>query len=167
MMLIAAMAALISFTPLVAAAPQAQEGAISIAFVNPHFPVRVENDARLLTADVNAERAKHGVQMLVRDPALDRFAYAKASEMAARGYFGHTDPDGITFFDRMRAWRWPTAYVAENMAFDRDEEHAQAAFMGSAPHCFNELDPGERRIGVAVVTVASGETFYVEDFSAN
>jgi uncharacterized protein YkwD len=101
----------------------------------------------------------------VRDETLDRFAYAKAVEMAARGYFGHSDPNGITFQDRLRTWKWPTAYAAENIAFDWDEPHAHAAFMNSPPHAQNVLDPNERKIGVAVVTVGRHETFFVENFS--
>ncbi len=101
----------------------------------------------------------------MRDETLDRFAYAKAVEMAARGYFGHTDPNGITFQDRLRTWRWPTSYAAENIAFDWDEPHAHSAFMHSPDHAANVLDGNERRIGVGVVTVGDRETFYVEDFS--
>ncbi|HEX3465195.1 MAG TPA: CAP domain-containing protein [Candidatus Elarobacter sp.] len=140
--------------------------AIHIPLVNPHYPVDEAADANTLAADVNAERAKRGLPTLQRDETLDRFAYAKAVEMAARGYFGHTDTNGITFQDRLRTWRWPTTYAAENIAFDWDEPHAHSAFMNSPPHAQNLLDPTERKIGVAVVNVGDKETFYVEDFSA-
>ena len=145
----------------------APETAKRIALVNPHYPVNVAADAATLAAHVNAARAERGIPPLARDEVLDRFAYAKAVEMAARGYFGHTDPDGITFNDRLTAWHWPTQYAAENIAFDRDEPSAHAAFMNSPPHAQNLLDPHEKRIGVAVVSVGDGETFYVEDFSGN
>lgn len=151
---------------LVYASQHGGEAPIVIPLVNPHYPAAVAGDAGSLTADVNAERTKRGVPALVRDETLDRFAYAKAVEMAARGYFGHTDTNGITFQDRLHAWHWPTAYAAENIAFDWDENHAHAAFMNSPPHAQNVLDPNEKKIGVAVVTVGDRETFYVEDFSA-
>ncbi|HEX3550910.1 MAG TPA: CAP domain-containing protein [Candidatus Elarobacter sp.] len=143
------------------------ERSIAIAFVEPQYPTPVLTEADALAADVNDERAKHGVAPLARDATLDRFAQAKAVEMAARGYFGHTDPDGITFQDRMHAWHWPVAYVGENIAFDRDEPRAHQAFVNSPPHEANIVDGNEKRIGVAVVTVGTGQTFYVEDFSAN
>jgi uncharacterized protein YkwD len=150
--------------PLVS--PSAEvEAPITIAFVNAQYPQPVTDQAQALADDVNAERVKRGLQPLTRDATLDRFAYAKAVEMASRGYFGHTDPDGITFQDRMRAWHWPTPYAAENIAFDRDEPHAHRAFMNSPGHASNILDRNERRIGVAVVTVGDHETFYVQDFS--
>lgn len=164
-----AMMAAATFTvmPAVFGVSQAQEAPIAIAFVNPHFPQPASDQARALALDVNAERAKHGLAPLADDESLDRFAYAKAVEMAARGYFGHTDPDGITFEDRLKTWHWDTTYAAENIAFDRDERHAHAAFMSSAPHARNLLDPNEHRIGVAVVSVGDGETFYVEDFAGD
>lgn len=157
----------------IAAVPSAQvrdsqtaEAPITIAFVNPHSPQGLGDQARALTADVNSERLKHGLTALVVDQALNRFAFAKASGMATRGYFGHTDPDGVTFQDRLQASHWPTPYAAENIAFDRDEFHAHAAFMNSPGHAANVLDPHERRVGIAVVTVAAHETFYVEVFSS-
>ena len=148
------------------AAPEGAEAPISIAYANPHSPQAVTDQARALTSDVNAERLKRGVPALVLDEALNRFAYAKANAMASRGYFGHTDPDGVTFADRLHAWHFSAPYAAENIAFDRDELHAHAAFMNSASHAANLLDPHERRIGVAVVTVGAHETFYVEVFSS-
>lgn len=146
---------------------QAQDAPVTVAFVKPHFPQSLTVEAHALVADVNAERQKHGLAPLADDESLDRFAYAKAVEMAARGYFGHTDPDGITFEDRLKTWHWDTTYAAENIAFDRDEPHAHAAFMSSTPHARNLLDPNEHRIGVAVVSVGNGECFYVEDFAGN
>ena len=162
----AMMAAMIGLSPMTVGASEIQEQTISIAFVNPQYPKTLRSEADALAADVNAERARHGVPALVRDATLDRFAHAKATEMAARGYFGHTDPDGVTFQDRLRAWHWPVAYASENIAFDRDERAAHAAFVGSPGHFANLIDGKVRRVGVAVVTVGDGETFYVEDFSA-
>ncbi len=165
------LAALLALTPpsppSLVSSSEAAEPAVVIALVNPHYPASRPDEALRLAHDVNAERTKRHLPALVRDATLDRFAYAKAVEMAARGYFGHTDPDGVTFHDRLTAWHWPTPYAAENIAFDRDEAHAHAAFMGSPPHANNVLDPREQKIGVAVVTVGDGETFYVEDFSAD
>jgi uncharacterized protein YkwD len=150
--------------PLVSASREV-ESTIVIALVNPTYPTSLAGEADALAADVNRERAKRGISQLARDASLDRFAHAKAVDMAARGYFGHTSPEGITFAERMRAGRWPTAYVGENIAFDRDEPAAHQAFLNSPPHLANVIDPNQRRIGVAVVTVGHNETFYVEDFS--
>ena len=151
--------------PRIVFSSQQAEATIAVPLIDPRYPANLTNDAAALAGDVNAERAKRGLPQLRRDDTLDRFAYAKAVEMAARGYFGHTDPNGITFQDRLRTWHWPTNYAAENIAFDWDEPHAHSAFMNSPPHAQNVLDGNERRIGVAVVTVGDRETFFVEDFS--
>jgi uncharacterized protein YkwD len=161
----ATMAAIIGLSPIVIGVTEAQEVTISLALVNPHYPQPRAGEASALAADVNAERIKRGLPPLTRDAQLDRFAYAKAVDMAARGYFGHTDPDGVAFQDRLRSWHLPTTYAAENIAFDWDEQRAHTAFMTSPPHAQNVLDPRQRRIGVAVVTVGSHATFYVESFS--
>jgi uncharacterized protein YkwD len=152
--------------PVLVSAAQESEPVVAISFISPHAPRVVVAEQRMLAVDVNAERVRRGLAELVPDANLDRFAYAKALDMASRAYFGHTNPDGVTFTDRLRAFHWPNPYAAENIAFDRDEPHAHAAFMNSPPHARNLLDPNEHRIGIAVVTVQTGETFYVEDFSA-
>lgn len=152
--------------PRLVSSSHATDAAVVIPLIDPQYPAPLADAATSLVADVNAERAKHGLPALDRDDTLDRFAYAKASEMAARSYFGHTDPNGITFQDRLKTWHWPTTYAGENIAFDWDEPHAHNAFMNSPPHAQNVLDPGEHKIGVAVVTVGRHETFFVEDFSA-
>jgi uncharacterized protein YkwD len=138
---------------------------ISIALVNPH-PHSLAADAQALADGVNAERAKHGLPALRRDPVLDQVAYAKAVDMAARGYFGHTDPSGVTFADRMHA-RHLNVYASENIAFDVSEASAQTAFVHSPEHYSSQIDPRVTNIGAAVITVGRGETFYVEDFSGN
>ncbi|MEA2690283.1 MAG: hypothetical protein QOJ39_3234 [Candidatus Eremiobacteraeota bacterium] len=150
--------------PLVSASREV-ESTVTVALVNVHRPVSVESAALALANDVNRERVSRNLAPLTRDAELDKFAAAKAMDMASRGYFGHTSPDGVTFANRMRAVNWPTQYVGENIAFDVDEPAAHRAFVNSPPHFSNVIDPNERRIGVAVVNVGTHQTFYVEDFS--
>jgi uncharacterized protein YkwD len=150
---------------MVSASQDAPEAPIAIALVNPH-PHPLVADAQALIDGVNAERAKHGLPALRRDPVLDQVAYAKAVDMAARGYFGHTDPSGVTFADRMHA-RHLNVYASENIAFDVSEASAQTAFVHSPEHYSSQIDPRVTNIGAAVITVGRGETFYVEDFSGN
>src|ERR1700736_4911586 len=144
--LVAMMAAVFGLSPAVVGVAQGQEAPITISFVTPHYPTLAADQARALADDVNAERTKRGLPALTRDATLDRFAYAKAVEMAARGDFGHTHADGITFQDRLRAWHCPTTYAAGTTAFDRREPHAHTGFMNSPGHASNVLDRNERRI---------------------
>ena len=85
--------------------------------------------------------------------------------MAARHYFGHTDPNGVTFQDRLRQAGMRYRYAAENMAFDQDERAANQAFLHSPGHYSNIVDPHPRKLGIAVVAAGDGEVFYVEEFA--
>ena len=125
----------------------------------------VASDARALFNDVNAARAQRGLPALAEDGSLSRFALQVAEQMAQRHYFGHTDPSGVTFEDRLRSSGLRYHYAAENMAFDADEQAANQAFLHSPGHYGNIMDPHPHRLGVAVVSAGDGEVFYVEEFA--
>lgn len=138
---------------------------VTIAYVHAHAPIELSSEATALFASVNAERARRGLPQLGRDLALEKLALDKARDMATYRYFGHTDLEGVTFEARVHASGIAFQCAAENLAFDQDAEHAHAALMHSAEHRANVLDPQQKRLGVAVITVGDGETFYVEEFA--
>jgi uncharacterized protein YkwD len=158
-----ALATLAALSPLSAGAHEAAP--VAIAYVEAHAPVEISAQASALFASVNAERLRHGLSRLTPDDGLVKPALEKARDMAIYGYFGHTDPGGVTFEERVRASGLAFRCAAENLAFDQDAEHAHAAFMHSAEHRANVLDPQQKRLGIAVVTVGDGETFFVEEFA--
>jgi uncharacterized protein YkwD len=160
---VAFVAALVSLLPMAATA--SEEDCIQLAYIRPHRPVVMPGDERALVRDVNVTRAQHGLPVLVPDERLSEFAMQVAQQMAARHYFGHTDPNGVTFQDRLRASNIRYRFAAENMAFDQDEPHANEAFLTSPGHYENIVAPQPRRIGVAVVAAGEGEVFYVEEFA--
>ncbi len=55
-------------------------------------PELVKLNADTIFNLVNAERAKNGLQPLIRDARLDATAQSRADDMVARDYFGHNDP---------------------------------------------------------------------------
>jgi uncharacterized protein YkwD len=160
---VAFLAALVSLLPMAATA--SEEDCIQLAYIRPHRPVVVPAEERALVRDVNVARSQHGLPPLTPDESLSRFAMQVAQQMATRRYFGHTDPNGVTFQDRLRASNMQYRFAAENMAFDQDEQHANEAFLTSPGHYANIVDPHPRRIGVAVVAAGDGEVFYVEEFA--
>ncbi|HEY0615650.1 MAG TPA: CAP domain-containing protein [Candidatus Elarobacter sp.] len=162
---VAFVAALVSLLPMAAMAAS-DEDCIEIAYIRPHRPVVITSEARALYNDVNSARAQRGLPPLVHDEALSAFAMQVAQQMASRHYFGHTDPNGVTFQDRLRASGLRYGFAAENMAFDQDESHANQAFLHSPGHYANIVDPHPRRVGVAVVAAGDGEVFYVEEFAS-
>jgi uncharacterized protein YkwD len=157
------LAALVALAPLTATA--SEEECIQLAYMRPHQPQIISTEARALFNDVNAARMQHGLAPLAEDPSLSRFALQVAEQMAVRHYFGHTDPSGVTFQDRLRAAGLGNRYAAENMAFDQDEKAAHQAFLRSPGHYSNIVDAHPRKLGVAVVSAGDGEIFYVEEFA--
>jgi uncharacterized protein YkwD len=163
---VAFLAALVALVPLGTGAVEASEGeCIQLAFVSRQAPRIQAEDARALFSDVNAFRAQRGLPVLSQDERLARFALQVAEQMAVRHYFGHTDPAGITFEDRLKAAGVPYRVAEENMAFDQDEPHANAALLASPGHLANIVDPRPRRMGTAVVAAGDGEVFFVEEFA--
>ena len=160
---VAFLAALVALAPLTATA--SEEDCIQLAYIRPHRPIAVASDARALFNDVNAARAQRGLAPLAEDPSLSQFALQVAEQMAQRRYFGHTDPNGVTFQDRLRTSGLRYRYAAENMAFDQDERAANQAFLHSPGHYSNIVDAHPHRLGVAVVAAGDGEVFYVEEFA--
>jgi uncharacterized protein YkwD len=157
------LAALVALAPLTATA--SDEESIQLAYSRPHQPQVIHTEARALFNDVNAARAQRGLAPLAEDASLSQFALRVAEQMAQRHYFGHTDPNGVTFQDRLRAAGFINRYAAENMAFDQDEKAAHQAFLHSPGHYGNIVDSHSRKLGVAVVAAGDGEIFYVEEFA--
>jgi uncharacterized protein YkwD len=160
---VAFLATIVLLLPIAATA--SEEDCIQLAYFRPHRPQIVATDARTLFSDVNATRAERGLPPLTPDEGLSQFALQVATQMAERHYFGHTDPNGVTFQDRLRRSGLAYRYAAENMAFDEDEAHANQAFLQSPDHYANIVDTHPHKLGIAVVAAGDGEVFYVEEFA--
>jgi uncharacterized protein YkwD len=136
-----------------------------LVIVKPEPLVVRAREADRLVADVNRIRDRQGLPEVAVDDLLSRAALLHARDMARRGFFGHFSPDGGSLPDRLSAIGFHWSVAAENIALDEDEPHANAAFLQSAPHRANILDPRVRKIGVAAVGVGVGAALYVEDFA--
>ena len=66
------------------------------------------------------------------DPRLMAAAQAHSDDMAARNFFDHTNPDGVTFAQRILAAGYPQVAMAENIAKgQRSASQAMQAWMQS------------------------------------
>jgi uncharacterized protein YkwD len=116
-----------------------------------------------VVALVNAERAQAGCQPLVIDAALSRLAADHSQDMAERGYFDHTDPDGRDPWDRAAA-AGVDNLGGENIAQGQpDAQAVMDAWMNSEGHRANILNCDFTTIGVGV-HIAGGGPWWTQDF---
>ncbi len=121
--------------------------------------------SRALFDDTNATRLALGLPALSADERLNRLAAQLAAQMVRQDYFGHTDPSGVDFEQRIRAAGIPFTYAEENIAIDQDAAHAQNALMNSPDHYANIVDTHVRRLGTAAVASSDGALYFVQEFS--
>ena len=100
-------------------------------------------------AAVNAERSQAGRPPLALSPDLSSIAQGHACDMARRGYFSHTSPDGQSMMDRARrAGASGLCAMGENIAQGQsDVPTVVASWMRSPGHRRNILDPEFRLVG--------------------
>lgn len=112
---------------------------------------------------VNQERAKAGCQPVTADPRLGSLARDYSKDMADRGFFSHTDPDGNSPWDRAKA-RGIQNMGGENIA--RGQSDAKAvmnAWMNSPGHRANILNCDFKTLGVGA-HFAQGGPWWTQTF---
>ncbi|MBP2645113.1 MAG: SCP-like extracellular [Firmicutes bacterium] len=113
---------------------------------------------------LNADRAASGLPALRLNTQLSQLANSYAKDMIARNFFAHTNPEGLSPFDRMHQAGISYMYAGENLAIDRTVTSAEAAFMGSSGHRANILNSHYTEVGLGVVHSASGSVYVVQEF---
>ncbi|TWF95710.1 CAP domain-containing protein [Saccharopolyspora dendranthemae] len=99
---------------------------------------------------VNEARAEAGCAPLTVDGRLTKAATAHSADMASRGYFSHTTPEGVTFGDRLRDAGYASP-GAENIARGHTSaDQVVGDWMKSRGHRKNIMDCSLRTIGVGV-----------------
>ncbi|MFB6844157.1 CAP domain-containing protein [Streptomyces sp. NPDC056373] len=112
---------------------------------------------------VNEERAKVGCRPVAANSALTDLAQSYSEDMAARGFFDHTDPDGRTPWDR--AGKAGISNLGgENIARGQaDAAAVMDAWMNSPGHRANILNCDFKTLGVGV-ELGSGGPWWTQDF---
>ncbi|MFG3284304.1 CAP domain-containing protein [Streptomyces sp. NPDC048111] len=112
---------------------------------------------------VNQQRSMAGCSPVSADPALGSLATAFSDDMAARGFFDHTDPDGRTPWDRA-AKAGVQGLGGENIARGQaDAKAVMDAWMSSPGHRANILNCEYRTLGVGV-HFGPGGPWWTQDF---
>jgi uncharacterized protein YkwD len=116
---------------------------------------------------VNAQRAKAGCKAVKADDRLATAARGHSADMAARGYFSHTTPEGTDFAARITkaGYRW--AGAGENIAKGQSTPaDVMVSWMNSDGHRANILNCGFTGIGVGVAADATGALLWTQDFAS-
>ncbi|KAB2971308.1 sigma-70 family RNA polymerase sigma factor [Streptomyces sp. SS1-1] len=119
-----------------------------------------------VVALVNKERATAGCGPLAEDSLLDTSARKHSEDMAARGFFDHTNPDGADPGQRITAagYRWST--YGENIAMGQQTPEAvMESWMNSPGHRANILNCSFKDIGVGVHE-GPGGPWWTQNFGA-
>ncbi len=100
----------------------------------------------------NRQRNREGVSSLVINEKLNRAAREKAADMFNKNYWAHYAPDGTTPWIFIKNADYNYIYAGENLARNfNDSDAVVRAWMASATHRENILNPKYQDIGVAVV----------------
>ncbi|MEU8519843.1 sigma-70 family RNA polymerase sigma factor [Streptomyces sp. NBC_01216] len=113
--------------------------------------------AERLTRLVNQRRAREGCAPLRTDARLTEASRAYARDMARRGYYGHTSPEGESADTRISDTGYVWSRWGENLARGTGDPAAVfTGWMDGAMHQENMLDCRYRDTGVAAVPGPDG-----------
>ncbi|MFA5830411.1 MAG: CAP domain-containing protein [Candidatus Paceibacterota bacterium] len=118
----------------------------------------------VLTELTNTDRAGNKLAMLTVSPNLERVAQMKANDMAEKGYFAHTSPEGKTPWYWFRQAGYNYSYAGENLAvYFSDSAELEKAWMNSPSHRANILNSNFTEVGIAMAlgTYQGVDTVYV------
>lgn len=129
-------------------------------------PARPANSAEQMLYDaVNRERASLGLRQLQWDTALANAARLHTTLLADHDALSHRFDGEADLQTRLRMAGASFRLVAENVAEAPDVTTLHIAWMNSAPHRANILDPQVDSIGIAIER--RGQQYYAtQDFAA-
>ncbi|SEM37218.1 CAP domain-containing protein [Streptacidiphilus jiangxiensis] len=152
-----------SASPIPSASPSMSVPPSASSSVSASASASTGTDQAAILTLVNAARAQHGCAPLAASAALTTLAQSFSDEMAARGFFSHTDPDGRTPWDRARALGI-TDLGGENIARGQQTpDEVMTAWLNSPGHRANILDCAYHSLGVGVFQ-GPGGPWWTQDF---
>lgn len=115
-----------------------------------HTPFVAAVIAAVLVDLANDDRAMLGLPELTVNPVLVAAAQAKANDMAQKGYFSHTTPEGYDSWHWFKEVGYVYQYAGENLAVNfADSGDVQKAWMNSTSHRDNIVNAKYTEIGIA------------------
>ena len=146
-------------------------GALSLGVIGPltnHGDVdaAVSHPRRRVAALVNARRIDHGLRPLRLVPAVHLAAQKHSRDQARMHLMTHTGSDGTSCGERLHreGYRWST--WGENVAMGYPTARSVVrAWMHSAGHRANILNPRFRHVGVGLRRAADGTPYWTLDLA--
>jgi hypothetical protein len=125
-------------------------------------------DANALVDETNQSRVTNNLPDLQVSPLLQAAAQEKANDMATKGYFAHTSPQGLTPWYWFQQVGYNFDYAGENLAVNfSDSQDVTDAWMNSPEHRANILSTDFTQIGIATaqgVYNGAPAIYVVEEF---
>ncbi len=119
--------------------------------------------ARQVAELVNEERARNGLSPLTVHTGAEKAAAVRAREIQTS--FSHTRPNGSSFSTALTEAGASFAVSGENIAYgQKTPAQVMEAWMNSAGHRANILNPSFRQIGVGYAESASGIGYWTQLF---
>ncbi|MEK7616412.1 MAG: CAP domain-containing protein [Patescibacteria group bacterium] len=104
----------------------------------------------VLVQSANASRTNENLPILVTNSILEQAATLKAQDMASKGYFAHTSPEGVTPWYWLQKAGYGYTAAGENLAVNFiDSSDVHTAWMNSPSHRANIMNGGYTEIGIA------------------
>lgn len=141
----------------------APDSQVDLKFKTNQVTVDKTSEQQMLVL-VNQERAKVGLAALVWDEELAKVARAHSTDMLARGYFAHKNPDGLSPFDRMANAGITFKAAGENLAYAATVELAHGGLMRSPGHRANILEKDFGRVGFGVIDAGPYGKMFTQSF---
>ncbi|WP_341350040.1 MULTISPECIES: CAP domain-containing protein [Caloramator] len=114
---------------------------------------------------VNVERAKVGLKPLSENVKLSKVARIKSQDMINKKYFSHYSPTYGSPFDMMKKFGIRFRAAGENIAMgQKTPKEVMNAWMNSAGHRRNILNPNFTQIGVGVAKDSKGRLYWTQMF---
>jgi len=143
--------------------PESQQR-IELGYTTTAVAVDQADEAAMLGL-VNHERTSRGLQPLSLNAKARAVARAYSTDMFARGYFSHINPEGKSPFDRMKAGGVSFETAGENLALAPTLELAHQGLMNSPGHRANILNPNYRTVGIGIIDGGPYGLMVTQDFT--
>jgi len=156
-----------SVTELQKANPQIKD----FSKIYPGQKISIPNTSDISTIEsqvitiVNQERAKRGLQTLKVGATTSYVARLKSQDMVNKHYFSHTSPTYGSPFNMMEYFGLKFSAAGENIAYGQPTAAAvMNAWMNSAGHRANILNPSYTYIGVGAAKTSTGVIYWTQEF---